>query len=159
LGADDSGTDQGYAKELTPEQLEKQRQEQAKVCAQSDVVITTAKVFGRKSPVLIKKDTVDQMSRGSIIIDLAAESGGNVEGTVLGEEVVTDNGVRIFGYANMEGRVPQVATQMLASNFTNFIEHFWNEEEKSLPLDPEDDILSGCLLTKDGEIIHERFKK
>lgn len=159
LGGETGGTAQGYAKELTPEQLEKQRQEQAKVCAQSDVVITTAKLFGRKSPVLIKKDTVDAMQRGSIIIDLAAESGGNVEGTVLGEEVVTENGVRIFGYANMEGRAPQVATQMLASNFYNFIEHFWDEENKSLNLDPEDAILSGCLITKGGEIIHERFKK
>lgn len=158
LGGDTGGTDQGYAKELTPEQLEIQRQEQAKVCADSDVVITTAKLFGRKSPVLIKKDTVEKMQRGAIIIDLAAETGGNVEGTVPGEEVVTENGVRIFGYTNMEGRVPQVATQMLASNFYNFIEHFWDEEEKTLKLDPEDDILSGCLITKGGKIIHERFQ-
>lgn len=158
LGGDTGGTDQGYAKELTPEQLEIQRQEQAKVCADSDVVITTAKLFGRKSPVLIKKDTVEKMQRGAIIIDLAAETGGNVEGTVPGEVVVTENGVRIFGYTNMEGRVPQVATQMLASNFYNFIEHFWDEEEKTLKLDPEDDILSGCLITKGGKIIHERFQ-
>ncbi len=159
LGGETGGTSQGYAKELTPEQIEKQGLEQAKVCAQSDVVITTAKVFGRKSPVLIKKDTVDSMQRGSIIIDLAAESGGNVEGTVLGEEVVTENGVRIFGYANMEGRVPQVATQVLASNFYNFVEHFWDKESKTLKTDPEDEILKGCLITDNGEIIHERFKK
>ena len=93
---DTSGTDQGYAKELTPEQLEKQIQAQAKVCAQSDVVITTAKVFGRKPPILIKKDVVESMQYGSVIVDLAAETGGNVEGIVPGEETVTANGVKLI---------------------------------------------------------------
>jgi len=152
------GTDQGYAKQLTPEQLEKQRQEQGKVCAQSDVVITTAKVFGRKPPVLIKSDVVANMQPGSLLIDLAAEGGGNVEGVVAGEEIVTDNGVRIIGLTNYEGRVAKHATQMLAANFANMLEHFWDAEAKSVKIDLDDEIQKGCIITHDGAVVHERFK-
>lgn len=153
-----SGTDQGYAKELTPEQLEKQRQAQAKVCAQSDVVITTAKVFGRKPPVLIKKDVVDGMQPGSVIVDLAAETGGNVEGITPGEETVTENGVKLVGLANFEGQVSRHASQVLAANFANMIEHFWDEESNSLKINLDDEIQKGCVITHDGAIIHERFQ-
>ena len=152
------GTEQGYAKELTPEQLEKQRAEQAKVCAQSDIVITTAKLFGRKAPTLVTAEVVTQMSRGSIIVDLAAEGGGNVEGTVVHEEVVTDNGVTIIGTAPLECLVPQHASLMFASNVANFIEHFWDDEAKRLNLDLDDPLLQGCVITHGGAIIHERFK-
>ncbi|MDF2377523.1 MAG: NAD(P) transhydrogenase subunit alpha [Verrucomicrobiales bacterium] len=153
-----SGTDQGYAKELTPEQLEKQRQAQAKVCAQSDVVITTAKVFGRKPPVLIKKDVVDGMQPGSVIVDLAAETGGNVEGITPGEETVTENGVKLVGLANFEGQVSRHASQVLAANFANMIEHFWDEESNSLKINLDDEIQKGCVITHDGSIVHERFQ-
>ena len=153
------GTDQGYAKELTPEQLEKQRQEQGKICAQSDLVITTAKVFGREPPKLIKSDIVESMRHGSTIVDLAAEAGGNVEGAVPGETITTDNGVTIIGLANFEGRVARHATQMLASNFANMIEHFWDEEGKTFQLDLEDELLQGCVITHGGQIVHERFKE
>lgn len=153
-----SGTDQGYAKELTPEQLEKQREAQAKVCAQSDVVITTAKVFGRKPPVLIQRDVVDSMKNGSVIVDLAAETGGNVEGITPGEETVTENGVRLVGLANFEGQTSKHASQVLAANFANMIEHFWDEEEKSFRIDLEDEIQKGCVITHDGAIVHERFQ-
>ncbi|MCB1234033.1 MAG: NAD(P) transhydrogenase subunit alpha [Verrucomicrobiae bacterium] len=159
LGGDTAGTSQGYAKELTPEQLEKQRQEQGKVCAQSDVVITTAKVFGRKPPILIKSDVVASMKPGSLIVDLAAEGGGNVEGIVPGEEVVTDNGVRLIGLANYEGRVPAHATQMLAANFANMIGHFWDAEAKAFKIDLADELQKGCVITHGGEIVHERFRK
>ncbi len=159
LGGDTSGTDQGYAKELTPEQLEKQRTEQGKVCAQSDVVITTAKVFGRKPPVLVKKDVVDRMQPGSLIIDLAAEGGGNVEGVVADQEIVTENGVTLIGHTLYEGRVPRHATQVLASNFANMIEHFWDSEAKTIKTDLNDEILKGCAITHGGAIVHERFKE
>ncbi|MCB1088012.1 MAG: NAD(P) transhydrogenase subunit alpha [Verrucomicrobiae bacterium] len=152
------GTDQGYAKELTPEQLEKQRLEQGKVCAQSDVVITTAKVFGRKPPILIKADVVANMRPGSIIIDLAAEGGGNVEGIVPGQEVVTDNGVRLVGLANYEGQVATHATQVLAANFANMIEHFWDKDASAVRINLSDDIQKGCVITHDGAVVHERFK-
>jgi NAD(P) transhydrogenase subunit alpha len=153
-----SGTDQGYAKELTPEQLEKQRSAQAKVCAESDIVITTAKLFGRKAPILITKDVVDQMARGSIIVDLAAEGGGNVEGTVVYEDVTTESGVHIIGTAPLECLVPQHASLMFGSNIANFIEHFWDDEAKSLKLDLEDPLQKGCIITHGGNIVHESFK-
>lgn len=151
-------TDQGYAKELTPEQLEKQRVEQGKVCAQNDIVITTAKLFGRPAPVLIKKDVIDQMKNGSIIVDLAADTGGNVEGTELGKEKVTENGVTIIGTGNFEGQVSKHATQVLASNFANMIEHFWDKEAGAMKIDLEDEIQKGCIITHGGEVVHERFK-
>ncbi len=150
-------TDQGYAKELTPEQLELQRKGMAKVCAQSDVVITTAKLFGRKAPVIVTREMVAGMRYGSVIVDLAAESGGNVDGTVAGEEAVTENGVRILGLTNLEGRVPTHASQMLGANMSNFLEHFWNAKEKTFDFSLDDEILKGCVITHGGKIVHERF--
>ncbi|WP_269522138.1 NAD(P) transhydrogenase subunit alpha [Coraliomargarita parva] len=155
---DTGQTDQGYAKELTPEQLEKQRLEMAKACARADVVITTAKLFGRKAPLILNADVLKQMQPGSMIIDFAVESGGNVEGSKVGEEVVTENGVRVIGPENLEGYYPKDATLMLASNFYNLIEHFWNEESKDFEYRMDDEILQGCLITKDGQIVHEKFK-
>ena len=148
-------TDQGYAKELTPEQLEKQRVEQGKVCAKSDVVICTAKLFGRKAPLLVKQDVVDSMSNGSIIVDLAAETGGNVEGVKVDEEAVTKNGVRIIGHAKLENFVPRDASGMYAANLCNFIDHFWDKEAKEFKFDLEDDILKGAVLTHDGKFVNE----
>jgi NAD(P) transhydrogenase subunit alpha len=151
-------TEQGYAKELTAEQLEKQRQGMAKICAQSDIVITTAKLFGRKAPILLNKEMVAGMKKGSIIVDLAAETGGNVEGSVSDEEVITENGVRIIGTAKLEACVPTHATQVYATNLANFIEHFWDKEKNVFQWKMDDDILKGCLITHDGAIVHERFK-
>ncbi|NET35382.1 MAG: NAD(P) transhydrogenase subunit alpha [Cyanothece sp. SIO1E1] len=91
-------TDQGYAVALTPEQIELQQQGMAKVCAQSDIVITTAKLFGRKAPTLVTQTMIAGMKPGSVIVDLATVGGGNVEGSVLDQEVVTDNGVIIVGH-------------------------------------------------------------
>jgi NAD(P) transhydrogenase subunit alpha len=151
-------TDQGYAEELTPEQIEKQRTEQGKVCAQSDIVITTAKLFGRKAPLLVTQDVIDSMSNGSIVVDLAAETGGNVEGVVVDEEAVTANGVRLIGHARLENFVPRDSSGMYAANLANFIEHFWDKEEKTFKFDLEDEILKSCVLTHGGEIVNERFK-
>jgi NAD(P) transhydrogenase subunit alpha len=155
---DTGQTDQGYAQELTPEQMEKQRQEMAKACARADIVITTAKLFGRKAPQILNEEIVAQMQPGSIIVDLAVESGGNVAGSKVDEEVVTENGVRIIGPENLEGYYPKDATQMLASNFYNLMEHFWDSEAKDFQFRKDDEILKGCLITKDGKIVHERFK-
>jgi NAD(P) transhydrogenase subunit alpha len=151
-------TDQGYAKALTPEQLELQRQGMAKVCAQSDVVITTAKLFGRPAPTLLTRDMVAGMKRGSVIVDIAAETGGNVEGTVVDEEVETENGVRIIGTAKLEACLPCHATQMYAANLANFVEHFWDKEANTFEYKVEDEILTGCLMTYEGEIRDERFR-
>lgn len=151
-------TEQGYAKELTPEQIEKQREGMAKICAQSDVVITTAKLFGRPAPTLVTEGMVAGMKRGSLVVDLAAETGGNVEGTVKDEEVVTENGVRIVGTARLEACVPCHSTQVYASNVTSFLEHFWDADAKTFAYRTEDEILKGCLLTHEGAIVHERFR-
>lgn len=154
-----AGTAQGYAKELNSEQLEKQKQEQAKVCADSDIVITTAKVFGRKPPVLVNKEVVSQMRKGTVIVDLAAETGGNVEGVIAGQVTTTPEGIKIVGFANFEGQVARHATQMLGSNFFNMLEHFWDKENSVLKIDLEDEIQSGCIITHDGAIVHEKFKQ
>ncbi len=151
-------TAQGYAKALTPEQLEKQRQGMAKVCSTSDIVITTAQLFGRKAPIVVTKDMVAQMQPGSIIVDMAVESGGNVEGSKLNEEIVTENGVKIIGLGNLPGRVAVHASQVYSANLHNLIEEYWNKDTKQFDLNTEDDIIKGCLITHKGQIIHEQLK-
>lgn len=151
-------TDQGYAKELTPEQIARQQEAQAKVCERSNIVITTAKVFGRRAPRLIKKDVLDRMMPGSIVVDMAVSTGGNVEGSKLFEDVVTDNGVTIMSGDLLERQVPYDASKMLSGNFTAFLTHFYDKETSELEVDLGDEIMRGCLLTQGGEIIHERFK-
>lgn len=151
-------TDQGYAKELTPEQIAKQQEAQAKVCERSDIVITTAKVFGRKAPRLIGKDVLNRMKAGAVVVDMAVSTGGNVEGSKLFEDVVTDNGVTIMSGDLLERQVPYDASKMLSGNFTAFLTHFYNKEQKELVVNLDDEIMRGCLLTQGGKIIHERFK-
>ncbi|WP_294489916.1 NAD(P) transhydrogenase subunit alpha [uncultured Ruminococcus sp.] len=151
-------TDQGYAKELTPEQIAKQQEAQAKVCERSDIVITTAKVFGRKAPRLISKDVLDRMKKGAVVVDMAVSTGGNVEGSKLFEDVVTENGVTIMCGDMLERQVPYDASKMLSGNFTAFLTHFYDKESKELVVNLNDEIMRGCLLTQGGKIIHERFK-
>ncbi|SFC74927.1 NAD(P) transhydrogenase subunit alpha [Ruminococcus albus] len=151
-------TDQGYAKELTPEQIAKQQEAQAKVCERSDIVITTAKVFGRKAPRLIGKDVLDRMKKGAVVVDMAVSTGGNVEGSKLFEDVVTENGVTIMCGDMLERQVPYDASKMLSGNFYAFLTHFYDKESKELKVNLEDEIMRGCLLTQGGQIIHERFK-
>lgn len=150
-------TQQGYAKELTQEQIELQRQAQAKVCAQSDIVITTAKVFGRKAPLLVTKDMTDKMKPGSVIIDMAVSTGGNVEGSDPERDVTLDGGVQIIGGDRLERFVPKDASDMFSGNIKAFLTHFWDEENKTFKIDLEDDIMGGCLITSDGKIVHERL--
>ncbi|MBF0490131.1 MAG: Re/Si-specific NAD(P)(+) transhydrogenase subunit alpha [Candidatus Omnitrophica bacterium] len=152
-------TKDGYAKALTPEQLEKQRQGMAKVCAQSDVVITTAQLFGRKAPVVLTKDMLAQMKPGTIIVDMAVESGGNVEGSKLNEEVVTPNGVRILGLGNLPGRVAVHASQMYSANLHNLIEDYWDKDSKTFKINTDDEIIKGALITHQGFIVNEMVKK
>ena len=150
-------TKDGYAKALTPEQLEKQRQGMAKVCSQSDVVITTAQLFGRRAPIVLTKDMVGQMKPGSIVVDMAVESGGNVEGSQLNQEVNV-NGVLIIGLGNLPGKVCAHASQMYSSNLHNFVEEYWDKEAKIFKLNPDDDIIKGCLITHQGQIVNEQIK-
>jgi H+-translocating NAD(P) transhydrogenase subunit alpha len=150
-------TEGGYARELTPEQLERQREGMAKVCAQSDLVITTAQVFGRPAPRILTRDMVERMRPGSVIVDMAVETGGNVEGSVAGEEVDI-NGVTILGHTNLPARVPLHASQMYSANLVNLLEHFWDKEAKAFALKLEDEIIRGCLIVHDGAIHNETIR-
>ena len=150
-------TEQGYAKELTAEQLELQKEGQKKVIAESDIVITTAQLFGRAAPVLVTKDMIEGMRPGSVIVDMAVESGGNVEGSVAGE-VVEVNGVKIVGQSNLPGEVANNASQMYSNNLTNLLQEFWNEESGALELDPEDDIVMSCVITRSGKVVNEALQ-
>ncbi len=152
-------TKDGYAKALTPEQLAIQRQGMAKVCAQSDVIITTAQLFGRKAPVVIGKDMLAQMKSGTIVVDMAVESGGNVEGSKVNEEVVTDNGVRILGLGNLPGRVAVHASQMYSANLHNLLEEYWDKDAKKFNLNMEDEIIKGCVVTHGGKIVNAMLTK
>lgn len=150
-------TSDGYAKELTPEQVQMQRDAQKAEIAKSDVVITTAQVFGRKPPVLVTKDMVEGMQTGSVIVDMAAGTGGNVEGSVP-DEIVNINGVTVIGLDNLAGEVARDASQMYSSNLFNLVEDSWDEEAAKLVVDFEHDILPGCIITHDGEITNETIK-
>ena len=151
-------TKDGYAKALTEEQLQKQRAGMAKVCAAADVVITTAQLFGRKAPLIVTEDMVAGMSKGSVLVDLAVETGGNVAGSQANQEVDVD-GVRIIGLANLPGEVAINASQMFSSNLFALVAEFWNEEQKRFVLDSEDEIIQGCVITHQGEILNEMIRK
>jgi H+-translocating NAD(P) transhydrogenase subunit alpha len=149
-------TAQGYAKALTEDQLKKQREVMKHYCAQADVVISTAQVFGRKAPIIVTKEMVEAMKPGSVVVDLAIETGGNVEGAVLGK-VVNKNGIKIIGLENMPARVALNASAMYSNNLYNIVDEFWNKETKVFELNVEDDIIKGCLMTHNGAVVHPAF--
>ena len=151
-------TRDGYARELTREQLDRQREAMAQHCARADVVITTAQVFGRKAPRVVTREMIGGMKPGSIVVDMAVETGGNVEGSVPGEAIELD-GVRILGPVNLPGRVPVHASQMYANNLANLITYFWDTEVKKFRIDLEDEILQACLITHGREIRNERIRQ
>ena len=150
-------TDQGYAKELTPEQIQKQKELQSKVCERSDIVITTAQLFGRPAPLLIDNNTIDKMSSGSVIFDMAVESGGNVEGSQP-DEIIIRNGVKIIGISNLASKVAGHASLALSNNYNNWITDFFDEEKSKINFDFDDEIIQSSVLVYDGEIKNERFK-
>jgi NAD(P) transhydrogenase subunit alpha len=151
-------TEDGYAHQLTPEQLVKQQQGQAVEIAKSDIVITTAQLFGRKPPLLVTLNMVASMQPGSVIVDMAAESGGNVEGSVPGEVVEVD-GVTIIGSGNWSGQVCRDASNMYSNNLFNLVNEYWNVEQKTFDLDLNDDILAGCVITHAGKIVNAAIRK
>ena len=150
-------TEQGYARELTTEQLATQREGMTKAIARADVVITTAQVFGRPAPRIVSREMVAAMRTGSVVVDMAVETGGNVEGSEA-ERVVDVDGVKVIGLANLPSAVAANASEMYSANVTNLIEEFWNADEGRFRLDPEDEIVAGCVLTRGGEICHDAFK-
>jgi NAD(P) transhydrogenase subunit alpha len=149
-------TKEGYAKALTDEQIQKQRDAMKKTCSDSDVVITAAQVFGRRAPILLTAEMLTAMKPGSVVVDLAIETGGNVEGAEL-DKVVDRNGVKIVGIANLPGRVPLHASQVYSANLTSLIEEFWDKQNKTFVLKLDDEIIKGCLITHGGKIVNEKL--
>ena len=151
-------TSQGYAKELTPEQIKMQQEGMKKICGHSDVVITTAQVFGRPAPRIVSTEMVEAMKPGSVIVDMAVSSGGNVEGSIE-DEYVFHEGVTIIGMSNLPGEVAMDASQVYGSNIFNMIEEYWDAESKEFNFDLSDEILKGCVITNDGEVINSMVKE
>ncbi|HEX7464822.1 MAG TPA: Re/Si-specific NAD(P)(+) transhydrogenase subunit alpha [Actinomycetota bacterium] len=144
----------GYARELGPEFYRRQQELMAQVVAGVDVVITTALIPGKQAPMLITAEAVAGMQHGAVIVDTAAERGGNCELTSPDSPVVTENGVTIFGPTNLPATVPYEASQMYAKNITAFLLHL--VKDGKLVIDREEEIVKGCLVTQGGEIVHTR---
>lgn len=150
-------TKDGYAKELSPQQLEMQKQGMIKACNQADIVITTAQLFGRPAPRIIDRSIIAQMRPGSVIVDMAVESGGNVEGSEL-DKIVEVEEVIIVGFGNLPGKVALTASQMYSANLISFVTHFWHKEQKKFSIDLEDDILQAALVTHNGTLYSQTYK-
>ena len=150
-------TKDGYAKALTEEQLEMQREGMKAVIAQSDIVITTAQVFGRPAPRVLTHDMVAAMKPGGVIVDMAVASGGNVQGSE--PDVIVDvNGVSIIGVSNLPSEVARNASEMYSNNLGNLLMEYWDEESGQLNLDRGDDILAGCLVTQGGDVVNDTIR-
>ncbi len=152
-GAEDKG---GYAKEQSEEFIRRQQEQMQAVVARNDVVITTAAIPGRKSPVLVTAPMVEAMAPGSVIVDLAAERGGNCELT-RANEVVVAHGVTILGPTDLVSRKPYHASQMFAKNAETFLKSLMVEGKLNLDLD--DEVTAGTLLCRDGEVEHPRLRE
>ena len=155
---EDSETSGGYAKEMSEEFKLKQAELISKTISSQDIVICTALVPGKKAPTLITEEHVKSMKSGSVIIDLAAESGGNCVSTKVGETAVV-NGVSIYGASNITSSISQDASALYAKNLFNFFNLLVNQESNQVDIDWEDEIIVNTLITKDGKIIKEEFMK
>lgn len=151
LPQEEGGNTGGYATQKSEEFYQKQREQMTAKVAQADLVITTAAIPGKKSPLLITKDMLHCMKKGSVVVDLAAERGGNVEGTECNKKVVVD-GITLIGYIDHPSRVPVHASQLLTKNITTFFLNMASEGK--LNIDLEDDIIAATLVTEDGEVKH-----
>jgi NAD(P) transhydrogenase subunit alpha len=149
-------TSGGYAKEMSQEYQAKQAELVATHIAKQDVVITTALIPGRPAPRLITKKMVESMAPGSVLVDLAVERGGNIEGAKL-NEIVDHKGVKIIGFENMAGRVASSASQLYAKNLYSFLETLVDQETNALAVNPEDELVAATQLTRDGAVVHPAF--
>ena len=156
LETEEAETSGGYAKAMDEEFYRRQREMMKQVIAESDVVITTAAIPGKKAPVLVTEEMVRGMRSGSVIVDLAAEGGGNCELTQPGE-TININGVHILGPLNLPSTIPHHASQMYAKNVTSFLDNLLNEGELNLNL--EDPIINDTLLTHKGEVINPMVRE
>ena len=147
----------GYAKEMSPEYQAKQAALIAETIKKQDIIITTALIPGRKAPVLVSEEMIKTMKPGSVIVDLAAEAGGNTPLTKP-NEVIEVHGVTIMGYTNLPGRLAVDSSSLYARNLFNFISLIVDKKTGALAIDWNDEIVKGAALTKDGELIHPAVK-
>jgi NAD(P) transhydrogenase subunit alpha len=148
----------GYAKQMSAEYQAKQAALVASHIAKQDIVITTALIPGRPAPKLVSAEMVASMKPGSVLIDLAVERGGNVEGAVPGEVVTTANGAKIVGHLNVPGRLAATSSQLYAKNLYAFVETLVDKTNKALSVKWDDELVKATLLTKDGAVVHPSFK-
>ena len=144
----------GYAKAMSAEFLQKQAAVVAEAIRKMDIVVTTALVQGRKAPTLVTAPMVEGMKPGSVVVDIAADAGGNCALTRPGELVETPGGVKILGWSNWPGRIPAAASSLYARNLLTFLTTFWDKEAGTPKLPQEDEIVRGTLLTRGGQVVH-----
>ena len=156
----DAQTEGGYAKEMPKEYYDKQKQVVAEHIKKQDIVVTTALIPGRPAPKLITKAMVESMQPGAVIVDLAVEAGGNCEMSEPGKTITTSNGVTIVGINNLPGRLAQTASDLFAKNLLNFLTPLTDKDKKgTLAIDWDDEVVKGCCVTRDGEVVNERVKE
>jgi NAD(P) transhydrogenase subunit alpha len=146
-----------YAREMSEAFRQKQAELMASTIAKSDLVICTALVMGQRAPVIVTEPMVQSMRPGSVIVDLAADSGGNCAVTVAGERITTSNGVTVLGYHNWPGRIPVAASSLYSRNLLTFLTTFWDQAAQTPNLPDSDEIVKGVLLTRAGAIVHPQF--
>lgn len=153
-----SQTAGGYAKEMSAEYKAKQAALIAETVKKQDIIITTALIPGRPAPVLVTEEMVRSMRPGSVIIDLAVESGGNCPLSKV-DEVVNVNGVKVVGYSNYPSRVPVDASNLYAKNLWNFLSPHWDKEAKAFKFNQEDETVTGTCVVRDGQVVHPQLKE
>lgn len=146
----------GYAWVPSPEYVRDQAVIVDKAVSNADIVITTAQIPGRKAPVLVKADTVAKMKPGSVLVDMAASTGGNVEGSEAGKTVTTNNGVKIIGETNIPALVAAETSALYARNMVNFLEPMHDKESKSLKLNREDEMVKPTIIVDGGQVIYKK---
>jgi NAD(P) transhydrogenase subunit alpha len=160
IGVDDEESAKqtgAYATQMSDAFRQKQAELMASTVAKNDMVICTALVQGRKAPVIVTAEMVAAMKPGSVIVDLAADSGGNCAATVPGEAATTANGVQVLGYRNWPARIAVAASALYARNLLTFLTTFWDKEAGAPKLTETDDIIKGVLLTRGGQVVHPNF--
>jgi len=155
-GAADASKAGGYAVEQTDEYKRRQEQKVADSIAKADIVITTAQIFGKKAPILITETMLNAMRNGSVIIDIAAATGGNTPFT-KNNETVRYNGVTIVGNSNLPATMPSDASKLYGKNILNFLQLITNKEGQ-INLNWDDDLVKGSCITHDGEVVSERVR-
>jgi NAD(P) transhydrogenase subunit alpha len=155
--AETAGQTGAYAREMSDAFRQKQAELMAATVAKNDMVICTALVMGRKAPTIITNAMVESMKAGSVIVDLAADAGGNCEATVPGQSIRTANGVTVLGFNNWPSRIAVAASSLYAKNLLTFLTTFWDKDAKTPKLPETDDIIKGVMLTRGGAIVHPNF--